>query len=59
MYEYEDESDLLPCCPVCDGSLHVLEDLKVVCLDCEASIGWYIENAGAVKLMPEWYTDKR
>lgn len=50
---YEDE---LNPCPQCGGRLSVREDLLVECLDCEAHIGWYIPTAGAVKLMPDWYT---
>lgn len=33
--------------------------MKVVCKDCKLDIGWYIATAGAVRLMPEWYIERR
>ena len=50
---YEDYEDILPACPLCGGRLTVCEQDLVQCLDCEEFIGYYIANAGAVKLHPE------
>ena len=45
--------DILPACPLCGGELTVVHQDLVYCLDCEKSIGYYIANAGAIRLHPE------
>lgn len=52
--EYEELEDLLPECPICGGQLTVDDDIAI-CKDCELHVGYYIANAGAVKLMREWW----
>ena len=53
MNDYEDESMFNPC-PNCGGELEVREGDFVHCKDCGEYIGWYIANAGAIRLMGKW-----
>ncbi len=53
MDEYEDESMFNPC-PNCGGELEVRYGDSVYCKDCGEYIGWYIANAGAIRLMGKW-----
>ena len=50
---YEDYKDILPACPLCGGELTVEHKDLVYCTECEKFIGYYVANAGAVRLHPD------
>ena len=60
MYEYEDdyedESMFNPycACPNCGGELEVRHKNLLYCKYCGEYIGWYIGNAGAIRLEERW-----